>query len=132
LPPLCRGLSGNEIAESLYGCEIKPAGFERPPRELSRLGKTAAGNRFQRIEHASDDCVTAVQLQLGDVFARFALRARKPQRERFVDYLTVHRIAHANQRGLSRLRDAADQLLKRNARLRPRHAHHRNGRRRPA
>ncbi len=132
LPPLRRRLRGDQIAKTLHRSEIEPAALERPPGELARLGKAAAGNRSQCIKHAGDHRVTAVQLQLSHVFAGLALRARKPQRQRLIDRLTARRIAHAHQRRLSRLRHAADQLLQRDAGLRTRHAHHSNRRRRPA
>ena len=52
--------------------------------------------------------MAAVQLQLGHVLAGLAVRGRKPQRQRLIDYLAARRIAHARDRRLARLGHAAD------------------------
>ena len=132
LTPLRRRFRRNQIAQTFDLSEIEPPRLERPAGEFARLGQTAARNRAKRLKHAGNHGVPAVQLQFGDVLAGLAARSGKPQRQRLVDRLTIGRIAHARQRCLARLRQAADQLFQRDARLRPRHAHHGNRGRRPA
>ena len=123
---------GDEIGQALDRREIEPAILEGAAGELAGLGRPAALDHRQRIEHAGNDRLAAVKLQLGDVLAGLAVRRRKPQRQRFVDDFAARRIAHPRQRRLARLGQAPDQFFKRNAGARPGHAHHGNRRRRPA
>jgi hypothetical protein len=64
--------------------------------------------------------MAAVQLQLRNILAGFAVRRRKPQSECLVDHFPAVRIAHAHQRRLARLRQTPRQLLQGNARIRAR------------
>ena len=130
--PLRLSFGGDEIGQPLDRREIEPAVLERAAGELASLGRPATLDRRERIKHAGNDRLAAMKLQLGHVLAGLAVRRRKPQRQRLVDDLAARRIAHARQRRLARLGQAPDQFPKRNARARPRDAHHGNRRRRPA
>ena len=119
-------------AKTLHRREIELAVFERAAGELARLGRPATLDLTERIEHAGDDRLAAVKLQLGHVLAGLAARRRKPQRQRFVDDSPL---AGSRTRASAALRGSRHRpisFLKRNACARPGHAHHRNRRRRPA
>ena len=113
------GFGSNEIGQAFDRGEIEPAIFESAAGELAGLGGPASLDRRQRVEHAGNDRLPAVQLQLRHVFASLATRRRKPQRQRFVDDFTARRIAHPRQRRLAWFRQAADQFLERGTCGRP-------------
>src|SRR5262249_33068868 len=88
LATLRLGVGCDEIAESFDGGEIELAIQERAPGELTGLRRAEA---FELAEHAKDggdDCAAAMEMQCGDIFACFARRRRKPQREPVVECFT--------------------------------------------
>ena len=109
----------------------------RPLSKARRVNSPASAGRhpsmsFQRIEHRSDDGVTAVELQLRHVVAGFAVRTRKPQHQRLIDNFAARGIAHASERGLARFRNPTDELFQSEAGARSAQANHGDRRRRPA
>ena len=111
LAALRRRLGRDQVRQALDRGEIELAVLERTARELARLGRPQALDATERIEHARNDSLAAVHLQLGHVLAGLAARPRKPQRQRLIDDLARLRIAHPRERGLARRGQAADQRL---------------------
>ena len=100
LAALRLGLGADQIGQPLDRGEVELAVLERAARELARLRRPQAFDPPERTEHRGDHRAAAVQLQLGDVLAGLAVRAREttapaPRRSprRFG-------IAHARQRRL--------------------------------
>ena len=111
LAALRRSFSRNQIRQALDGGEIEPAVIEGAAGKLTGLGRPAPFDAFQRVEHRSDDGVTAVELQLRHVVAGFAVRTRKPQHQRLIDNFAGRGIPHARERGLARFRNPTDELF---------------------
>ena len=77
LPALRLGLGADQIGQALDRGEIEPAVLEGAARELAGLGRPQAFDAAERAEHRGNHRAAAVQLQLGDVFAGLAVRARE-------------------------------------------------------
>src|SRR6202035_5391506 len=125
-PALRRCLCSDEIGQALHRREIEPAIFKRAAGELAGFGKLTTLYPTECLEHAGNNRLAAMKLQLSDILASLATRRRKPQHQRFVDDLAIRRIAHPRQRGLARFGQTADQFFKSNAGARPGHAYHGN------
>src|SRR5579884_2702588 len=128
LPALRLRFRHNQIGEALDRRQIEPAILEGAARELAPFSRTAARHRTQRLEHSGDDGMSAMDLKLGYVFTRLAVRRRKPERKRFVDDVAGLRIAHTRQSRLARIGKATDQGLEGAAGLRTRYANYRDRR----
>ena len=92
------GVGVDQIGETFDGGEVELAVLERAARELAGLGRAQAVHRCERREQRGDHRASAMQLDLGDVLARFAFRSGKKQRQRLVDDLARLRIADARER----------------------------------
>ena len=68
----------DEIGEAFDLRKIDLAVLESPARELSRLRHAQARDLAQRIENGADDGPAAMRLELGDIFARFAIGVFEP------------------------------------------------------
>ena len=90
---------------------------ERTAGEFTRLSRTQTIDATQRIEHCRDHCTPAMNMKFRDVFARGAVRPRKPERHRFVDGAAVE-IAEGGELGKARRGQFSAEPLNRRAGLR--------------
>src|SRR5262249_2817716 len=82
-------LRQHEIGKTLNSREIKLAVLERPPGELARLGRTQSRNARKRSEDGCNNRTSSMQLELRNIFTRFAVRRRKPKNQRLIDNLAA-------------------------------------------
>lgn len=129
LPALAFRLCHHEIGEAFHSREIELSIFKSPAGKLSRLRRTQAFDARERRQHRGNNCASAVQLKLGDIFAGLAMGRRKPQHQRLIDELAIV-AADLCQRGLACIRDLAREGLERVTRASAAHAHNRDRRRR--
>ena len=97
LPALRLRFRRNQVGKPFDRGQVHAAVLERAARELAGLGMTQARKLSQGGESGRDHCAATMDLNLGDILAGLAPRARKPQGQGFVDDLSASRIAHPRQ-----------------------------------
>ena len=118
-----------QIGEALGLGQVDSPMFERAPSELSRDSLPQAGNLLQRGQHARHDRSSAVEMELGDIFAGCARWAGKTNNQRLIKNFAI--VPERRQPRPARLRKRPRQIGERCIRARPADAHnrHRGGRR---
>jgi hypothetical protein len=73
-------LRHHQVCKTFHGGEIKLAVLESSPSELTGLRRTQSGHARKCLKNGCNDCAPTMNLELGNVLARLAVRRRKPQR----------------------------------------------------
>ena len=82
-------LGHHQVGKAFHRGQIKLAVFKRAASEFARLRGRRPSICDKRRKYRRDDRMATMQLKLGDIFAGFALRPRKPERQRLIDDLAV-------------------------------------------
>ena len=117
------GVGINQIRETFDGGEVELAVLERAARELAGQCHAQSVHRCERGEQRGDHRASAMQLDLGGVFARFAFRAGKNNASASSMISLDLRIADAREHRAARLRNFSDQRFQRVAGARTGDAH---------
>ncbi len=87
LAPLPVGVGVDQVVEALGFCEIQLAVLKGAAGEFAGLGGPQSLQGTDCLKHRSQHGPTAMDMQLGNVFAGRAVRLRKPESNRFVERL---------------------------------------------
>ena len=107
LPALLGRFGADKIRDPFCRRQIELAILECASRKFSRVRRAKALNTAQDLIHGRNDRTTAVKVEFSQIFARIAIRRRKPEDEGFVDCFVSRMIPKSRPRAPSRLRNRA-------------------------